>query len=597
MAFDDLEQMRTNVVATRRQFLKHAVVLGAAIPLGGALLAACGDDDDDGDEPAQPAATPAPADDDGDEEDEETPEPAPADDDDDDEDEDDEPADPGVQAEFVAAHPGPVYTLDAPVTWFGSTHNLAYMMYDCLVYDLVEGGGFEGQAAESWETSDDGLVWTFHLRDGLTYHNGEPLNAEAVKWNIDRVTTRDDFMVHPQWAFVDETTVVDDLTVAISTPTPHAFFLADVSFHGGQLLPPQYLEEVGEEEFARSPVGSGPYQLIEFTDNERYVFEAWDDYWAGPPEVHRVVIRVIPEQATQVAALLAGDIDFIPAIPEPDRERIANADGLDVVQAAPPGGIHLYPRQSYDAGSMAETYPDYELSTTDIRIRQAISHALDRELLAEVQGSGIPALIRMPPWEPAAVAEKYWDPELIRNWYDPDLSRQLIREAGYDPDAGNRPHIHFDAFALSYGNEREIAEVVQEMLEDVGFEVTLSILDLSAHREQIHGPGNNRDLLMVDLLTGGPSRTPLFYMCDWVTPQRAPCVPEWDEIGRQIMVEMDDDARVELWDQWWEYWLEEAATITLYLVEGFVGLNTAEFELDTRANGRHIFRHNLRLRR
>jgi peptide/nickel transport system substrate-binding protein len=588
--------LRTQVSSTRRQFLKHAVVLGAALPLGGALLAACGDDDDDDDEPAQPGVTPAPADDDDDddEEDEETPEPEP-DDDEDDDDDDDAPPPDTADAEFVVAHAGPVYTLDAPVTWFGATHNLAFMMYDCLVYEAVEGGSFEGQAAESWETSDDGLVWTFHLREGLTYHNGEPLNADAVKWNIDRVTTREDFMVHPQWAFVESSEVVDDLTINISSPDPHAYFLNDLSFHGGQLLPPQYLEEIGEEEFSRSPVGSGPYELIEFTDNERYVFQAWDDYWAGPPEVRRVVVRVIPEQATQVAALLAGDVDFVPGIPAPDRQRIVNAPDLEILSQLTTGGIHLYLRSTPEPGTMAETFPDYELSTVEKRIRQAINHALDRDLLAEVQGSAVPAVIRMPPWESAAVADKYWDPEFISNWYDPELARELIREAGYDPDAGNRPHVHFDAFAFNYGNEGEVAQVVQALLEDVGFEVSLQILDLAAHREQISGPGDNREIMMAALTTG-PSLTPLFEMCEWEVTYRHTCIPEWDEVGRQILTTVDEDERVPLWDEWWQFFLDDSGTVTLYLVEAHMGINSM-FDYQPRANGRPIFRHNLRLRR
>ena len=95
-------------------------------------------------------------------------------------------ADDGV-VEFVFAHPGPIRTMDAPVTWFGSTHWLTNLLYDCLIWRAADGSGYVGQAAESWENVDE-VTWRFHLREGNTFQNGEALDAEAVKWNIDRVS-------------------------------------------------------------------------------------------------------------------------------------------------------------------------------------------------------------------------------------------------------------------------------------------------------------------------------------------------------------------------------------------------------------------------
>lgn len=89
-------------------------------------------------------------------------------------------------SEFVFAHPGPIRTMDAPVTWFGSTHWLTNTLYDCLIWRAADGDGYVGQAAESWENVDP-LTWRFNLREGITFQNGEPLDAEAVKWNVDRL--------------------------------------------------------------------------------------------------------------------------------------------------------------------------------------------------------------------------------------------------------------------------------------------------------------------------------------------------------------------------------------------------------------------------
>ena len=499
-----------------------------------------------------------------------------------------ESADDGEETEFVFAHPGPIYTMDAPVTWFGSTHWLANLLYDCLIWRAADGDGYVGQAAESWENIDD-VTWRFHLRPGITFHNGEPLDAEAVKWNIDRVRTREDFLVHPQWQFVTEVVVVDEVTVDVITDGPHPYFEYDVSFNGCELLPPDYMEEVGEEEFARNPVGSGPYQLVEFTESDRYVFEAWDDYWGGRPDVDRVIYQVIPEQSSQVAALLAGQVDMIPTVPGPDRESVEATDGIDLLTETSNRMHHFYLRVETETGAMDETYPDYEPATLDQNVRQAISHALDRTLLAEVQGAAVPRLARVCSYYPEGFPDQFATQEAVDAWYDPELAMQLLRDAGYDPDSGNGPTIYLDAPTFQFGGEKEVAEVATAMLEEVGFNVELSVLDTSAYGEQITQGGNNRDVMMTTLGCS-PSLVPLFYKCDWEQANYNVCVEEWDALGEQILSTVDEQERLALWEDWWEYYLDYAHTITLYEIDNVMALNTAEFEWTPRKDGWFTFR-------
>lgn len=491
--------------------------------------------------------------------------------------------------EFVFAHPGPIHTMDAPVTWYISTHWLTNLLYDCLIWRTSDGTGYEGQAAERWEQIDE-VTWRFHLRPGLTFQNGEPLDAEAVKWNIDRVRTREDFLVQPQWQFVKEVKVVDPQTVDIITPRPHAYFEFDVSFNGCELLPPKYIEEVGEEEFARKPVGSGPYKLVEFTDSERYVFEAWDGYWGGRPDVDRVIYQVIPEQSAQIAALLAGQVDFVPNVPLPERPRLESSPDITML-SGPANRQHLlYVRVQNESGAMQQTHPGYEVTTVDKRLRQAISHALDRELLAEIQGSARPLLLRTDSFRPEHRGQWAGEEAAIA-YYDPELAKQLIREAGYDPDAGNRPVLHFDAPSLEEGNDKEVAEAVAAMLEEVGFDVELNILDGPAFREQIIAPGNNRELALVGI-GGVPSLIPIFYQCTWVQPSFSPCPVvkgAWEELGQQIVSETDIEARHALWEKWWDYYVDEAAEVTLYHIDLAMAMSS-EFEWTPRADGWMTFR-------
>lgn len=496
---------------------------------------------------------------------------------------------------FTFAHPGPIRTMDAPVTWFGSTHWLTNTMYDCLIWRAADGDGYVGQSAESWSAVDD-LTWRFVLREGLTFHNGEPLDAEAVKWNIDRTRTRTDFLVQPQWAFVNEVIVVDERTLDITTHEPMAYFEFDVSYNGCQILPPRYMEEVGEEEFARNPVGSGPYRLVEFTPSDRYVFEAWDDYWAGRPEVDRIVYQVIPEQSSQIAALLAGQIDFVRAIPPVEQARLANASGIELLRGPASVQHILYVRYQTETGVLAQNYPGFEPITADVRIRQAISHAIDRELLAEVQGSARPSLLRTDEFNPEHRGQYAGEAAAIAH-YDPERARALIIEAGYDPAGGNRPVLHLDAPDFQQGNEKEVAEVMAAMLEDAGFDVELNILALSAFQEQIFNPGNFRGIALTSV-GGNPSLVPQFYTCDWRNPNALPCVLDetraWDELSRTIRATVDADTRLALWTEFWDHYVEKAGEITLHHLDSTMAINS-RFEWTPRADGWMTFR-DLRLR-
>jgi peptide/nickel transport system substrate-binding protein len=477
--------------------------------------------------------------------------------------------------------------MDAPVTWYGATHWLTNLLYDCLIWRKVDGSGYEGQAAQKWEAVND-VTWRFHLRPGLKFQNGEPLDASAVKWNIDRVRSHKDFMVQPQWEFVKDVRVVDPSTVDIVTNRPEAYFEWEVSYNGCELLPPKYMEQVGAQEFAKKPIGSGPYKLVEFTPGDRYVFEAWESYWAGRPQIDRVVYQVIKDRASQMAALLAGQIDLVSGVPIPDRPRLGSAKGVRLVDG-PSDRMHLlYLRSDVESGNMEKKYPGYQPVTLDKRIRQAIGHALDRNQLAAIQGAAIPTLVRVGPAFPEGFASKYSGKTAVARWYSPDVAKQLVLEAGFDPSHGKRPKVYFDAPALQLGNEKEVAEAIAAMLTDVGFDVSTNVLDQSAYSEQILDPGNNRDILMITLGADAPL-VPLFYTCEWQETVYHVCVKPWSDLGKQISQTIDPTRRLGLWSRWWNFFLDYAQTVPLYEIQNVYAIND-RFSWTPRADGWMTFR-------
>lgn len=474
--------------------------------------------------------------------------------------------------QIVIAHPGPIYTMDAPVTWFGSTHWLTMMLYDCLIWRKPDLSGYVPQLAERWQNVAPDR-WRFTIRRNATFQNGEPINAETIKWNIDRVRTRTDFMVRPQWQFIRDVVVADANTVDVITDGPKPYTEFDISFNGCNILPPRTLQQMGEREFARRPVGSGPFRLVEFRDSERYVFEAWDGYWGGKPQVDRVIYQVIPDQATQVAALLSGQVDMVPGIPATERRRIQGTPNVKIVEA-PSGTVHdLIARTGMNYGEMAQQYPGYVPTTLNKKIRHAIWYALDRNTLAKVQGTGRPNLVRTP-CAFTEVPRKYCGEAAAKSAYDQERAKRLIKEAGYDPAAGKKPVLHFDAPAFSVGNEKEVAEAIKAMLEAVGFEVRLNILENAAFNSQIANRGRNRELMLVPL-GGNPSLVPLFYSCNWPrTSYYWSCDRSWEVLSKKIRSEMDPQARNKLWEQWWNFFADHAGTIALYEVQRLYGMNS-----------------------
>ena len=485
--------------------------------------------------------------------------------------------------QIVIAHPGPIYTMDAPVTWFISTHWLTMMLYDCLIWRKPDLSGYVPQLAERWENVAPDR-WRFFIRRNATFHNGEPIDADTIKWNIDRVRTRTDFLVQPQWQFVKEVQIVDRYTIDVITDGPKPYTEYDISYNGCNILPPKYIAQVGEKEFARKPVGSGPFKLVEFKEGERYVFEAWDGYWGGRPQVDRVIYQVIPDQSTQVAALIAGQVDIVPNVPVTERDRVSRTRGLKIVEG--PSGFHhnLLARARVDFGEMGKVYPGYKPATLDKRIRQAIFHAIDRNLLAKIQGAAFPTLVRINCKLPE-VPQKYCGSEAAAEAFNPDKAKRLIQQAGYDPEAGRKPLLYFDAPAFQLGNEKEVAEAIKVMLEAVGFDVRLNVLELSAFTEQISRKGTNRDLVLQPL-GGSASLVPLFYRCEWPKEKSTyyVCDRNWQRYGDAILREMDPQKRLEHWRRWWEFFVDHASTISLYEVQRLYGMS-AKVDWKPRADG------------
>jgi peptide/nickel transport system substrate-binding protein len=448
-----------------------------------------------------------------------------------------------------------VTSFDPPTDWAIVATWIHSNIGDCLVWRDRETGRFVPWLAEGWQRLGT-TNWRFTLRKGIKFHNGEPFNAQAVKFTIDRILADNKMIVYNQWLFVKEIRVIDDYTVEITTAAPEPAMLSKMAGTGCQVVPPGYLRQVGPQAFAQKPVGTGPFKFVEFRKDDRVVLEANPDYFQGKPDVDELVIRAVPEPSTRVAELLRGGVDLVVSIPSQDWPRVESNQNLKLEKFLTTQTVLLVLRHTSG------------MVTADPRIRAAIDYAIDRKTLVKLAGGGaIPTRTRVTP------PTLGWHPNLYnKDIYNPDRARQLVREAGY---AGQPLTFHSTNV---WPMQKEVSEAVASMLEAVGLKVNLQVLDISTFREQIYygayaGRGN-REIYM-DALGNSffdPWIAVLGFTC--ARNQRTDyCRPDLDQLILQAAQEMVVEKRKQLYYKIQEIVVEDRPYVFLYQMMDTVGMS------------------------
>lgn len=322
------------------------------------------------------------------------------------------------------------FGFEVPVGWRESAVAKHYMrfIYDSLV-GLNDAGELDSAwgLAESWEMAPDGMQWTFKLKQGIKFHNGEEFTAADMKFTLGKLVQPESVAAYKErlTAFIgdveQDVQTPDPQTLVVNLSQPNIWLQWDLSDSQGLLGMPQpkdYTEEVGDEGFASNPVGTGPYRFVEQRIGDFMELEAVQDHWReGTPAINTVVFRKIPEESTRIAALKAKEVDAISL----SRERVPEVKGAGFKVFLREGQsiVGFYFHQQWDPVPVA-----------DIRVRKALNLAANREELCEFVFGGLcsPGAVYPVP-ETAPVI----DPSLKPYPYDPEEARRLLREAGYEP--------------------------------------------------------------------------------------------------------------------------------------------------------------------
>lgn len=430
----------------------------------------------------------------------------------------------------------------------GPNNAFSAHIFDPLV-DMDENQRLIPGLAESWKPVSD-TVWEFKLRQGVKFHDGSPFTADDVIYTFERApnvpNSPSSFGIYTKGKTVEK---VDDFTVRISTQEPYPLMPNDIS--GIYIVSKKAADgaTTGDFNSGKAAIGTGPYKFIEWVPGDRIVIERNPDFWGEKAIFDKVTIKPIKSDPTRVAALLAGDVDFIDQVPTADIERLKGDANINLSQGVSNRIIYLHMDQFREKTPFVTGTEKNPL--LDVRVRKAISKAINREAIVErvMEGVAIPAGQLLP--STFFGVSKNLKPEP----YDVKGAKKLLEEAGYPKGFGLTLH----GPNGRYINDAEIAQAVAQMLTRIGIETKIETFPPSVFFSRAS--------------SGGPDKTPEFslVLVGWGSGTGEPSSPlksllatfdrdagmgasnrgrysnpEFDKMLGEALATVDDDKRADL---------------------------------------------------
>jgi peptide/nickel transport system substrate-binding protein len=468
------------------------------------------------------------------------------------------PATP-ARTDIVIAIDADIATLH-PSDW--STSNemaIEDQIYDPLMRITLDGSTPpQPRIASSYDISADGLTYTFHLRDDVTFHDGTPVTAEDVKFSAElyQASTYQNSMV----TGLKTIEVIDEHTIAFTTETVYSPFLENIAdIH---IASKAYFDTAGADQFASNPVGSGPYKFVSHELGTKVTLEAYAGYYMGEAAIKTVIFKIIPDNATVAVALQTGEVDFASIAPS----NFSNLEGADNVV------IDTVPMSRF--GFVAMNHEKYPFS--EIKFRQAISYAIDRQNMVDLalDGFGTPNSNILSP-----LRFGYSD-DMPQYNYDPEKAKALLVELGIATpyDLGTL------IVAQKYATQ---AQVLQNDLANVGLTVTIEILEFNAYIQKLLSGDYGISALEMSL-EGSTQQFELAFEAQYIGGANNSRYnnPEIDQMFTNAVAAIDETERYDIYNQIFTKVQEEAVYVVYYNTEGLyahnVNLTVPTFVLEGR---------------
>ena len=331
-------------------------------------------------------------------------------------------------------------------------------VFEGLTRFMADGAVVPG-LAESWDISEDGLTYTFHLHDGVTFHDGTTMDAEDVKFSLDRARAEDSINAQKAlFAGITDVTVVDPLTVAVTLDKPNGMFLFNMAWGDAVIVNPEAIADI-----ATNPIGTGPFTFTDWAQGDRIDLTRNPNYWGSAPALQSATFRFIADPTAAFAAVMAEDVDAFIGFPAPENLPQFEADPrFQVLDGNTEGETIL---------SINNKMPPFD----DVRVRAAVAHAIDRQAIIDgaMFGYGTPIGTHFAPHNP-----DYLD-LLSNSAYDPELAQKLLADAGYPDGFTTTLKLPPPSYARRGG------EIIASQLRTVGIETEITNLEWAQWIEEV----------------------------------------------------------------------------------------------------------------
>ncbi|WP_262677821.1 ABC transporter substrate-binding protein [Paenibacillus sp. J5C2022] len=426
---------------------------------------------------------------------------------------------PSYGGEVVMVVPQDPDYLDPHMSAASGTLEMMFNVFEGLLKSN-EKGELQPAVASSYDISEDGLTYTFKLREGVKFHNGNDVTAEDVQYSIERLMGKDTGQpLKTAFDNVESVTIIDAHTVELKLKQNDVSFL---SFMTNAILP------AGYDKHNEAPIGTGPFKFVEYSPNQRVVIAKNEDYYVeGVPYLDKVEFRIMPDGESSLLALKAGDVDIYPRIGD---ERIAElgdefryVDGMQNMVQLMTMNIA---RKPFD----------------DVKVRQAINYAVDVDSIIELiaNGKGTKLGSNMSP-----VMDKYFQEDL-ENTYNVNIekAKELLKEAGYEDGFTTTISV-----PSNYKFHVDTAQVIADQLSQVGIKAEIEMVEWAVWLERIY-KGRDYDMTIIGL-TGklDPHEVLVRYVSDYKANFYNYVNPAYDKLINDAKVELDDSKRVELYKE------------------------------------------------
>jgi len=355
--------------------------------------------------------------------------------------------------------PNDAATLDPHLQWDTDSYSVYRNIFDNLI-TRDTAGAIVPQIATSWKYLDDKTL-EFQIRDDVTFQDGSKLTADDVAYSVNRII--DPALKSPQLSQFNQiikAEATSPTVVKMMTKSPYPALIAQLVKLS--IVPKAYVEKVGAQEFNLKPMGSGPYRLVQWQKGVQTELQANDHYWRAKPPFEHVVFRAVPDVSTRIADLKTGKADLVRDLPSDQAIALKSGEEVQVLSVPTERVGYIY--INAQAGA-----------TQDVRVRQAIAYAIDRQTLVDalVQGFGSPVNV-------VGAKPIFGYTERVEGYpFDPDKARALIKDAGAE---GAKIE-----FLTSPSYDRSMVEAIQQMLNDVGLDTTITSLDQATFLKRRQG--------------------------------------------------------------------------------------------------------------